>query len=535
MLTMTNGFKTAIKSPVRTVKARVEVYQGSTLVETYKQDDSLQSIEIQRVGNTNLFFGFGICQRLNVKLRDMSREISLSTNHRLKVYFGAGDGEVKTCSFKVSEVHRDENTNQLSITAYDALYPAANTIMPQQTLDLYSLPIMANKAIGLLDNGLQGITTENMDTTLWNEIRPQPNYEGSEYVRDILDDIAEDAQCIYYIDSNDYLCFKRLAVNAEPAWPITKSDYITLQSGDNRRLQTITHATELGDNVSASTTQIGSTQYVRDNAWWENDENVAARVEAALAFAGNMSINQFECTWRSNPAVEIGDKISLETKDGNTVYAYLLDDVLSYDGALSQKTKWQYTDSGETESNPVTLGESLKQTYAKVDKVNKQIDLVVSNTAELKEDMSQLQLNTDSISASVSSLQETVENESEALYDQISSVRNEVEMKLDSEQLNIAISTELANGVNQVTTATGYTFNADGLSIKRSDSEITTTISEDGMSIKRGYDQVLTANNEGVSAEDLHATTYLIIGETSRFEDYKDGYKKRTGCFWIGG
>ena len=39
------------------------------------------------------------------------------------------------------------------------------------------------------------------------------------------------------------------------------------------------------------------------------------------------------------------------------------------------------------------------------------------------------------------------------------------------------------------------------------------------------------ADNLGVKAEDLHATTYLIIGNNSRLEDYNTN---RTGCFWIG-
>ena len=52
------------------------------------------------------------------------------------------------------------------------------------------------------------------------------------------------------------------------------------------------------------------------------------------------------------------------------------------------------------------------------------------------------------------------------------------------------------------------------------------------MTVHRGNEEVLTANNEGVKAEDLHATTYLIIGNNSRFEDFKND---RSACFWIGG
>ena len=53
--------------------------------------------------------------------------------------------------------------------------------------------------------------------------------------------------------------------------------------------------------------------------------------------------------------------------------------------------------------------------------------------------------------------------------------------------------------------------------------------------LTKNDDEVLVADHDGVKAEDLHATTYLIIGKNSRFEDYKSGLQQRTGCFWIGG
>ena len=49
--------------------------------------------------------------------------------------------------------------------------------------------------------------------------------------------------------------------------------------------------------------------------------------------------------------------------------------------------------------------------------------------------------------------------------------------------------------------------------------------------IYKNDEAVLIANNTGVNAVNLHATTYLIIGTNSRFEDFGD---KRTGCFFIG-
>ena len=52
------------------------------------------------------------------------------------------------------------------------------------------------------------------------------------------------------------------------------------------------------------------------------------------------------------------------------------------------------------------------------------------------------------------------------------------------------------------------------------------------MQVFKNDEAVLTANNIGVDAVNLHATTYLIIGNNSRLEDFGDN---RTGCFWIGG
>ena len=93
------------------------------------------------------------------------------------------------------------------------------------------------------------------------------------------------------------------------------------------------------------------------------------------------------------------------------------------------------------------------------------------------------------------------------------------------------LKNELAGGVSSVKNAIG-TFNADGLQIKRDGSEMKTQITDNGMRVYRNDVVMLSASSQGVDAENLHATTYLIVGKNSRFEDYN---VNRTGCFWIGG
>ena len=104
---------------------------------------------------------------------------------------------------------------------------------------------------------------------------------------------------------------------------------------------------------------------------------------------------------------------------------------------------------------------------------------------------------------------------------------------MTAEDVKIQIDNELENGVNKVTTSTGFTFNETGLTVNKTDSEMKTQITENGMTVYRDTEAVLTANNQGVNARNLHAQTYLIIGNNSRFEDWTKDGEARTACFWL--
>lgn len=732
MLATTSAYNSAISASVRKIKAKVELYNGSTLVATYTQADKVISFDIQRVGEDGKFFGFGICHRLNVHLIDVQRELDISTANTIKISLGAelpdGTTEYKIYpTFQVSEVHRDENTNELSVTAYDAIYKASEHTVSELVLTKpYTIKQFVEACASVL--GVSAIGHTNFILSYQNGA----NFDGTETLREALDDVAEATQTIYFLDANNKLCFKQLDRGGNAVISIDKSKYMTLKSGVGHRLQTICMCTELGDNVSESTTLVGSTQYVRDNAFWELRDDIAALVHNAITTIGNISIDVFDCTWRGNPALEVGDKIALTTKDNKALTAYLLNDTIKYDGSLQEKTQWKYdSNSTETESNPTSLGDAIKQTYARVDKQEKQITLLASEmnsqTQAIKKtvkqvdveyylststtsatggswsttaptwqegkymwsrqkvtytdgtsitrnatciagakgadgkngkdgqdgapgadgapgkdgtpgkdgkdgingvdgkngtngrgitsvtteyyistsqtelaggswsasqpaweegkyiwtrskivynnpttteyttavcdaawaqinaitgqqktnttDISQLKVEKNNISASVATIVEKQSDIDSTIVDmqkgigeqnqsnaaQFESLTNKVNATMTSEQVQLAISTEVAKGANKVTTSTGFKFDDSGLTISKTNSEMSTTIDEDGMSIYKGSEEVLTADNTGVDAKNLHATTYLIIGTNSRFEDYGS----RTGCFWI--
>lgn len=117
----------------------------------------------------------------------------------------------------------------------------------------------------------------------------------------------------------------------------------------------------------------------------------------------------------------------------------------------------------------------------------------------------------------------------------VADLSSKVEMKLDAEAVRVEIEKEISDGVDRVVTKTGYVFNEDGLSISKEGEEIKNKLDNTGMYVKKQDDEILTANKDGVKAKDLHAKTFLIIGDDngrSRFEDYG---ADRTACFWIGG
>lgn len=502
-------------SPVRRINTMVELLNGSTVVSTYTPQDALKSFKIERVGEEGKFFGFGVCQKINVHLIDVGRFINISTANSFKTYLSSSASlNAYFPTFYVTETHRDENTNELSVTAYDRLYAASShTVEELNLLPPYTIMDVAEACSKLL--GTSGVEVLGLteDVSPFDTEYPEgANVEGTEKVRDILNAIAEVTQTVYYINRDDKLIFKRPDNKGEAVFTITQEDYFTLESKTNRRLSDICSTTELGDNITTTSGISGTTQYIRDNPFWELREDILTLLENALAAVSGLTINQFNCSWRGNPSIEIADKIGLVAKDGSTHKSFIFNDSITYNGGLSEQSMWAYGEAdNETESNPATLGEAIKKTFAQVDKANQEIRMVAGEVAKLT-------LNTDGIIASVEELEK------------------KVEATITPEEVQIAIQEQLAEGVTSVTTTTGFTFNADGLTVSKTDSETSTQITDDGLTINSNVngDTLLIVNKDGVEAKNLHATTFLIIGDNSRLEDYEYNGEARTGCFWIG-
>ena len=692
MIETTQTSLDALVSPSREIKAKIDLFDGTTKKATFTGSDKIKKFQIERAGEEGKFFGFGVSQKLELELLDKNRELNIVKGNTFDVYLTADTTYTKILSCEVDSIKRDEKTNGLTITAYDALYRASGHQVKDLTLTKpYTIKDFCEACGAKLGVSVKGIDTFTLSYP------NGANFDGAETLREALNMVAEATQTIYFMDSTNALVFKKLDKAGANLLTIDKNIYFEYKNNGPRVLKTICSTNELGDDVSESGATGDATQFVRDNAFWELREDITDLVHNAVVAVGGLSISQFECKWRGNFFLEIGDKIQILGKDNSSAITYLLNDTLVYNGGLNQTSSWKYKDSGETASNPTNLGEAIKQTYAKVDKQNKEITLLASevktqteaikktvkqvdveyylstssstptggtwsteappweenkymwsrqkitytdgtfairnatciagakgangsdgapgrgitsitteyyiSTSEtelaggswsetqptweegkyiwtrskivynnptsteyttevcdatwkeinaiqgqqktLITDVAELKVAKDNITASVSQITKNQSGLNSALTDlqnaftdqnntndeQFETLTQKVESSMTAEQVNLAISTELSKGVDKVTTSTGFTFNEAGLTISKSDSEISTNIDEDGMSIKKGTEEVLTVDNTGVNAINLTSRQYLIIGKNSRFEDYGSD---RTGCFWIG-
>lgn len=157
---------------------------------------------------------------------------------------------------------------------------------------------------------------------------------------------------------------------------------------------------------------------------------------------------------------------------------------------------------------------------------------VADQFKSVTESVADLQVKAGEINASVADVKKDLNDSFSSINGSITKLSNEVSAKMTPKAVEVKISEAMQKGTEKVVTSTGYRFDEEGLTVEKSGSEMKTQITDNGMTVYQNGESVLEANNNGVDAKNLHATTYLIVGENSRFEDYGNG---RTGCFWIGG
>ena len=524
MITKPTDWVAAIQAPSREVQAMV-------IIKDINQVDDLKSIKVEKIPTNGSFFGYSICQKATIELFDKYDDKNYEKGTEIKVYLGVLNSLIAPCKcFYIDEVVRDEVNKKVTITAYDLLYNA--TKIQQKELNIV-LPLT-------LKAYAEAVATHLGTTIKWDLVpaynqaaQPEytgetpPNFDGTETLREVLEAVAGATASICFINYSNEIVFKHLT--AQSIYSITADNFFSLSTGTPVKLSQVSHITELGENYIAGENG-GYNQIIRNNPFLENREDITDILNVLLTCWVGKSITPYTVKWRGNPQLEIGDTVTI---DGNTIY--YLGETITYTGGMSATSEWKEGTPETVDGTPATLGAALAKTFAKVDKVANKIELVAAEATINAEAISELQLDTSGIKASVSTVQNNLDNAISGVNGDIQNLHKKVELAMTDEQVQIKIDKAFDTGVKNVTTSTGFTFNDEGLTVSKTGSEMTTQITEDGMTVYKDNLEVLVADNTGVKARNLHAETYLIIGNNSRFEDYTSDRGSRTGCFWIGG
>lgn len=316
---------------------------------------------------------------------------------------------------------------------------------------------------------------------------------------------------------------------------IQKSNYISCEYEDF----TTQYISKL--QIRAETDDIGviagegSNAYIIEGnflVFGKTEEELQSIAERTLNVINSITYNPFKASVKGNPCIEVGDGIVIYAKNGN-VESYVLERTIK--GIQGLRDEFQASGVFEYKEKVNSRKNDIEKLKGKTNVLERTLDKTRSEITDIENGLNtKFEQTTEEIKASVQRVEKNTNESLDSVNKEIETLTRRVEVTATAEDVRIEIQKELDNGITKVVTNTGYVFGDEGLDISRSDSEISTKVSHDGMNVKQNGETVLAANSEGVEAKNLHATTYLIIGSTSRFEDYEKDGEMRTGCFWIG-
>ena len=355
-------------------------------------------------------------------------------------------------------------------------------------------------------------TTEIIDTDLINQLNSIKLFNGLNNISISSGDLTSPLNIDYYSNSVDY--------------EFQPSDYSTLDGG----------LIEYGpiNSVILGNKNISGENIVReDNNDIVRDGEHSIFIDAEY-FLFNQSLREqaIDGIWNKlygfryydlslstpygKPFLEVGDKIRVNTNEGNVYDTYILSHKFTFDGTFkTELNSPAFTEQEQIVKSTNSISNSIKRTEIMVDKANQEIVSVVQSSEELAGIVNSQGENIESLGTR---LTQTVDNFTAS----ISSLQEQVD-----------------DGVNYVKT-TSVTINDDGLSVSTDTSRIKTTMTNNEFKItdsgetvlaKFGYDE--TVQNSIAEMDNLTVKNFLVLGN-HRVEKCGTN-KERTGFFYIGG
>lgn len=497
--------------------------------------DPLVSVKIDRTVPVGKVAGFVLVQEMKVELKG-AWELPQGT--KLVVELGLhNEQNAELAYFYVDRSVYDVTNNKTEVIAYDILHKLAGHVFREISFYTYNeLGVTLSDTLNpeeLAKKMYKAINSTGADedvefqTTHLNEYRykrNQVNIQNGDNLLNAMIALCEMLGAICYATRGNKVVIRKPGQYL-PNWDdqcIYERAIIESTQAPGRICTKVAHVGALGDSYVVDVELSEYQQNLPDEkrfclTLYENPfltlrQDMQAPVLNHLASVfGGTGWFTYRMKWRGCPYYEPGDYLTFGAESGRMYDIPYIGDTITYNGGLVSEISWDMQEITDTpKEQPATLGEQIRQTYAQINNIDNSITLVAG-------DVTQLQLTMDGITAEVNGLSKDIEG---IIYN--------TKVGITAQEASMLFEKRLKDGL---TTSMGYSFDNEGMKISRSTSDITTQITEDGMQVYIGDDDVLTANNHGVEARNLEATTYLIIGGKCYFEYQPD--IDRMVCFWI--
>lgn len=243
------------------------------------------------------------------------------------------------------------------------------------------------------------------------------------------------------------------------------------------------------------------------------DSNLAV-AQALYEQLGQVSYTPCKVTVPAGEDIRPGDIITIERPKGEALCMYVMSRTRS-----GQRDTLECTGSARCSSTIAVNDRRWQALDSKVLHVRSDVDGLLVENRDTAGKVAKLTVNVDSLTGEISQQQK----QADAMDSRLTQVQQ------TAQDLSVTVQSVLEDGVSRVETAMGYTFDDQGLSIRKSGQEMENRLDHTGMYVERSGEVILQANNQGVVATDVQVRNYLILGGHSRLEDYGG----RTACFWI--
>ena len=227
--------------------------------------------------------------------------------------------------------------------------------------------------------------------------------------------------------------------------------------------------------------------------------------------------NPCKVTVLADAGIDCGDILHLWDKNGKERLVYVMKK-----SRCGQKDILECTGSPRRDSYRPQNSQGIEALQYKVLELEVGMDGIRAENRDSNDQLSALQMSVEGLETKVFGQ----EFGTTAAVERLSAVEQ------TAEGLSVKVRSVYDDGVSKVSTTAGYTFDETGITIGKSGTQMKTQITENGITVYKNAKSVLAANDQGVYAADLNATTYLSVADRCRFEKHKSS---RVGCFWIGG